>query len=310
MKTRKLSIKSSIAWVIIATVLSLPLTVYAEEAENSASDVSASAGSQENKDHETPNAKPDARKQIVKEAADAARATQAALKALESNQPKEALAALEVVSGNLHLLLARDSGLGLIPIDTKIQIIEGMDDLEMIKQLEDELDDLVDDKHYQAARPIIDSLVDEMRVTIVYLPLAIYPAAIDQVAPLIDAGKMDEAKMALKEVLNTFVSEQEVTPLSIIRADEKLTEAFQIEHKEDLSKQETKNKIAKLVSEVNHEIKIAEALGYGSKSDYAPLYGGMEALKKAIGTAGFKGEWIKIKKSISAFKNRVVHSRG
>ena len=88
----------------------------------------------------------DTDKQIVKEAADAADATQAALTALENNQPKEALAALEVVSGNLHLLLARDPALGLIPIDFQVQVLEGVTDLKAIQKLEDQIEDLIDDK--------------------------------------------------------------------------------------------------------------------------------------------------------------------
>lgn len=171
------------------------------------------------------------RKQVIKEAADAAKATQTALIALNNNQPQQAIAALQVASGNLHLLLARDPSLGMLPIDFQIQVIEGVNDLKTIKILEDELDDLIDDNYYQSARPIMDSLVDEIRVTTVYLPLATYPATIDSVTPLIDAGKLEEAKQVLYDVLETFVSKEEVTPLSIIRAEDKLSEAFQIEPK-------------------------------------------------------------------------------
>jgi hypothetical protein len=214
-----------------------------------------------------------------------------------------------VVSGNLHLLLARDPALGLIPIDIRVQILEGVTHLKKIKQLEDELEDLIDDEQYQAARPIVDSLVDEMRVTTTYLPLAIYPAAIDKVVPLIDAGKSDEAEMALITVLDTFVTEQEITPLAIIRAEGNLTEAFQLEHTGDLSKQETKNKIEKLVKEAEQHVKVAQALGYGTKNDYEPLYHGIDALKKAVRKSRIKGEWEEIKKSISTFKNKIIHPR-
>ncbi len=250
------------------------------------------------------------RKQIVKEAADAFKATETALKALDNNQPKQAVAALQVASGNLHLLLARDPALNLVPIDIRVQFIEGIHDLKTIKQLENDLEDLIDDGHYQAARPIIDRLVDEVRITTVYLPLATYPATIDQVAPLVDAGKMDEARQVLIDVLNTYVIQEEITPLSIIHADEKLTRAFQIEHTADLSKQETKNKIEKLVNKAEQDIKIAETLGYGTKDDYTILYDGIDALKQAIGSGGFKGEWLKLKKSLSNLKNKIVHPQG
>jgi hypothetical protein len=247
---------------------------------------------------------------IVKEAVDAAKATQTALKALFNDQPKEAIAALQVASGNLHLLLARDPALGLVPIDIQVQILAGASNLKTIKRLEDELNDLIDDKKYQEARPIIESLADEIRISEIFLPLATYPSAIDQVMSQINAGKLSDAKQTLISTIDTLIYEQEITPLSIIRAEDKLSEAFQIQRKEDLSKQVTKDKISHLVIDAHQEIKVAEALGYGVKTDYELLYDSMETLKKSIGTAGFEGEWIEIKKSLSSFKNKIVHPHG
>ncbi|MFK5947736.1 MAG: YfdX family protein [Methylococcales bacterium] len=249
-------------------------------------------------------------KQVIKEAADAFKATATALKALQNDQPKQALAALEIVSGNLHLLLERDPSLGLIPIEKQVEVIDGVKNLKTIKQLESELEDLIDDGKYQTARPIVDSLVDELRVTTVYLPLATYPSAIDRIGPLIDAGQINEAKSQLIEILNTYVSDQEVTPLAILQAEGDLTEAFQIEREGDIAKQETKDKVNKLVIAARQNIKVAEALGYGTKDNYEVLYNSIDALTEAIRNASIKNEWIEIKKSLSVFKNKIVHPRG
>jgi len=297
-------IKATVGAAIIPLALAMPLTAKsaAPTVKNQLSVVS------NHQDNAALKAKMDIRQQIVKEALNAAKATQTALLALNHNQPKQALAALQVVSGNLHLLLARDPSLAMLPVDIRVQVIEGITDLKTIKALEDELDDLIDDDYYQAARPIVDSLVDEIRVTTVYLPLATYPNAIDAIAPLIDAGKINEAKQALFDVLDTFVSEEKITPLAIIRAEDELSAAFQIEHKSDLSKQVTKDKISDLVFAAYQNIKVAEALGYGTKDDYEDLYDSMDALKEAIGESGFKGEWSKVKKSLGSFKNKVIHS--
>jgi len=291
----------------------MPQTAFAKDAVKTPSITVGKAKATSSKDD---NAKANAhkemvKKEIIKEAADAARATQTALVALNKKQPEQALAALKVASGNLDLLLARDPTLGMLPIDFQVQIFEGISNLKTIKKMEDELDNLIDDNLYQSTRPIVDSLVDEIRVTTVYLPLATYPAAIALATPLIDEGKFDEAKKVLYGVLGSLVSTEEITPLSIIRAEEKLSEAFQIENKDkaDLSKQGTKDKISKLVNEAHQNIKVAEALGYGTKDDYENLYNDMDSLKKAIGTYGFKGEWSKVKKSLSAFKNKIVHPR-
>ncbi|BCG63476.1 MAG: hypothetical protein methR_P1190 [Methyloprofundus sp.] len=248
-------------------------------------------------------------KQVVKEAADAFTATETALLALHNKQAKHAQAALEIASGNLHLLLARDPALSLVPIDVNVEIIEGVHDLKTIKKLQDELEDLIDDKRFQDARPIIDSLVDELRVTTVYLPLATYPATIDSIAPLVDAGKWAEAEEKLVALLDTFVLDEEITPLAIIRAEEKINKAFQIEYSADFSKDKDKNQISQLIKEARQHIKIAEALGYASEYEYKPLYDDIDELKKAIGTNGFKGEWAKIKQSMSSLKNKVIHPR-
>jgi hypothetical protein len=311
MKNQKSKISMAIGAAVIPLVLSMPLTAFAKEAAKAQSATVGKANVANSKDAATDNAKANIRKEIVNEAADAARATTTALAALNKKQPKQAQAALQVAAGNLNLLLARDPTLGMLPIDFQVQVFEGVSNLKTIKKLEDELEDLIDDKHYQSARPIVDSLVDEIRVTTVFLPLATYPAAIDLAAPLIDAGKLDEAKQVLYDAIGTLVSIEEITPLSIIRAEDKLSEAFQIENKDkaDLSKQETKDKISKLVNEALQNIKVAQALGYGTKDDYDDLYDDIDTLKKAIGTYGFKGEWSKVKKSLSAFKNKIIHPR-
>jgi len=308
MKTENVNIKTTLGTALIALALTLSLFTLSVEATNTASTTKETHLSKK-QIYSKDNIKELTHKQIVKEAVDAFVATETALKALKNDQPKQALAALEVVSGNLHLLLARDPALGLIPIDIQVQILEGVTDLKTIKALEDELDDLIDDGHYQAARPIVDSLVDELRVTTVYLPLATYPAAIDKIAPLIDAGKIDDAQKQLIDILDTYISDQEITPLAILRAEGNLIEAFQIEHLEGLSNLESKNKIEKLVKEAEQHIRVAEALGYGMKHDYKPLYDSINKLKLAVRTAKTRSEWAETKKFLSTFKNKIIHPR-
>ncbi len=302
---KKAKMKKNYRGIVLPLAIVLALVSSTPFAETSSS--KPKTASHANSQHEKSPGGPG---QIVKEASEAFKATETALKAINNKQPKQALAALEVASGNLHLLLSRDPALNLVPISIQVQMIEGIHDLKLIKKLEDDLEDLVDDGHYQAARPIIDSLVDELRITTVYLPLATYPAAIDQAAPLIDAGKLEEAKQVLIDALSTYVIEEDVTPLAIIHAEEKLTEAFRIERSEDLSKQEVKIKIEKLINSAEQDIKIAQALGYGTKDNYALLYEGIDALKKDIGLSGYKGEWLKLKKTLSNLKNKIVHPGG
>ena len=303
MKIKNLKTRSVIDSTFIPLILSLPLTASATDAIKNPLATLVPDLTTSIKDSST-------EKQLVKEAVDAAIATQTALKALANNQPKEALAALQVASGDLHLLLARQPALALVPIDIQVQVLEGPAYLKVIKSLKNQLIGLINDEKFQDARPILDGLVDEIRVTVASLPLGAYLATIDQVIPLINAGNLSEAKLELIKALDTLIYTQEITPISIFRAEDKLNQAFQIEHKEDLSKPENKDKISNLLIKTNQDINVAEALGYGTKKDFEPLYKEMDTLKKSIGTAGFESEWQKIKNALSTFKNELIHPHG
>ncbi len=301
MNIQNVKLRAVIATVVTPLILWLPLTASAVDAAKNPSAAAATPDLTTTiKDNSTG-------KQLAKEAVDAGIATQIALKALANNQPKEALAALQVASGYLHLLLAREPALDQVPIDIKVQVLEGPHDLKVIKSLKNQLAGLINDAQFQDARPLLESLVDEIRVTVTSLPLGAYLATIDQVLPLIAAGNLSAAKQELVKALDSVVYEQDITPLAIFRAEDKLNQAFQITQTADLSKQENKDKISLLVNETNQDINIAEALGYGTKQDYEPLYKGMETLKKSIGTTGFASEWQKIKNVLTKLKNNIFH---
>ncbi len=311
------NLKITLCVFLLSVLLSLPMYTLAAAGKKGDSSEKKSAPVShhvETAKHHIESAKQDIlkakQKAVIQEAVDAVKETQTALKALENDKPKEALAALEVVSGKLHLMLSRDPNLGLVPIDLQMQVFDIDEDLKTIKAIEKKVTKLVEKDQFQSARPVIDDLASEIRLTIVNLPIETYPAAIDAIAPLIDAGKIDEAKDALYAVLDTLVITEEVMPLPILRADFLLSEAFRIEHTADLSKEKSREKIDKLINDAGTQIKIAETLGYGDKEDYKPLYESIDALKKTMRGEGFAAELDKMKKALSTFKNKIVHPAG
>jgi hypothetical protein len=100
----------------------------------------------------------------------------------------------------------------------------------------------------------------------VSIPLQTYPDAIKAVAPLIDRGKIDDAKAAIEAALNTLVVIDHITPLPLVRADVKVVEAEALAQKEGRSEEDNKNPV-KSLNEAREQLKLAEALGYGNKKD-------------------------------------------
>ncbi len=75
-------------------------------------------------------------------------------------------------------------------------------------------------------------------MSVAAIPLATYPDAIKAVTPLIDQGKVEEAKAALEAALSTLVVTRHVIPLPLLRVDEALVIAEVLAEKKDRDEKE------------------------------------------------------------------------
>ena len=245
-------------------------------------------------------------KELVKEAGEAVAETKKAIAALEKNQPKEALADLDVVSGQLRTVLAKDPALKEVPVEVDTLVVDFDGDRKSVEAVAGKAGELIRHHQLQAARYLLDGLASEVRISVTTLPLETYPAAIEKAASQIVGGKIDDAKTELYGVLNLLVTRTEIYPLPLLNAEETLMEAYRLEHGTDLSKAESKKKILKLADQANEQLKLAEALGYGSKDDYPALYQGVKALKTTLHTSKFRAEWDKLQEALKAFKKKLT----
>ena len=239
---------------------------------------------------------------LLTDAQSALEETRMALAALDRGDSKAALAALASASGKLDLVVSRDPNLALAPVsvDTVVYDLYATPDAvkTVVKQVRG---DLSDDRIQQARREL-QYLASEADVNVTELPIASYPAAIKAVAPLIDQGHLDEAKAALSAALDTLVIDTLVIPLPRVRAEALLGEAQQLTSKNNRT-QADQDKARALIAAARNEVQLAEALGYGSKADYKPLYSEMDDLEKAAqsGNAG-SGLFDRVRQSLKRFK--------
>jgi hypothetical protein len=239
---------------------------------------------------------------LLRDAQSALEETRMALAALDRGDSKAALAALASASGKLDLVVSRDPHLALAPVsvDTVVYDLYATPDAvkTVVKQVRGELSD----DRIQQARRELQYLASEADVNVTELPLASYPAAIKAVAPLIDKGQLDEAKAALSAALDSLVIDTLVVPLPRVRAEALLAEAQKLTSKNNRT-QADQDKTRSLIAAARNEVQLAEALGYGSKADYKPLYSEMDDLQKASqsGNAG-TGLFDRVRQSLKRFK--------
>ena len=260
----------------------------------------ASKAVQPQVDKKTADAAAEKRKKLLADATAAIAETKKALQALEEKKNEEALKALAVVTGKLELILARDPKLALAPIDTEVVSYDLFASLGTIKAAINEARKHLIGGEIQKARPLVAALASEIQFRTTNIPLATYPAAIKAITPLIDAGKIDEAKAKLQAALNTLViTTDEVIPLPKLRAENLLKEAQTLAEKKDRSKEDN-DKLATHLKSAREQLQMAELLGYGTKKDYKPMYEQLDEIKKkSVGGKSGTGWFDKIKKQLS-----------
>ena len=218
------------------------------------------------------------RKKILDEAVSAIQETKKALKALEDKKSDDALKALERATGKLNILLARDPKLALAPIDVAVMKYDVYATPDQIKAVRKQAEDYLEDGEVQKARLLIRGLGSEIVISVTNLPLQTYPAAIAAVTPLIDKGKIEEAKEALQAALNTLVVSEHIMSLPLIRAEEKLAKVEELAQKDARSDEDNKA-LTKLIEEAREQLNLSELLGYGTKDDYKKFYAEIEQIE-------------------------------
>ena len=237
---------------------------------------------------ETDSQAADKRKQVLDEAVSALSLTKSALAALDGKDTARALATLAEVTGKLELIVAREPTLALAGVDVRTIVHDLFANTETIEAMTDEALDALKHGEVQQARHVLAS---EIVITVTNIPLASYPAAVKAVVPLIDQGKIEEAKAALQSALSTLVEERSVLPLPVLRAKLLLKRAEPLV--EDGQRSEASNeRLETLLNEARQQLEMAELLGYGKRKDFEPLYAELKKIKEKTGGGGFGKGWL------------------
>lgn len=293
-------IRNACLSILSASLLSFGGLAFAQDAPIDADAMKEATESVESEVRsETDKATAERRQKILQEAVDALAKTKEALTALEEERIDDALDALAVTTGKLELIVARDPELALAPTDVAIITHDMYGTPEAIKTAIKGAEKALDDGQVQRARRILDGLGSEMIISVSNLPLATYPKAIKAITPLIDDGKIDEAKNSLQAALNTLVVTDHVVPLPALRAEALLERTEELAEKSDRSDEENEE-LSNMLAAARDQVKMAELLGYGEKTDYKRLYAQLDDIDKKTrdGKSG-KGIFDKLKNSMA-----------
>lgn len=289
--------------LFLVTSLSLPMTVFAG-ANNQLP--SAHAPASDNGTVATRNKiQSEKEQQIVKEAADALADIHQALDTLNNGDNKKAFYALQTASEKLDVVLAKHPYLKLIPTDVIVDTIDFPGDANAIEKAINKADDLLDDGKVQAARQLLGGLASEVRIATLNMPLGSFPPAIKNAMMMANKGENKAAADLLQDALDMLIETTDILPLPFVRAEALVNQASELEHRQDMSQEKSRDEILKLTDAAKEQLKIAELLGYGDAGDFKSVYTEIDDIKEDLHTQKSRVVWESIKRKLAGLKTKV-----
>jgi hypothetical protein len=224
---------------------------------------------------------------------------------LEKDDLKSASKDIEKALGKIELLLATGKSPKMVPIDGSIVVKEYIGKSEDVKKSVNIVKELLDDGKVQEARTLLNTLQSEMDITVVNLPLESYPDALKLAAKYIEQNKPKQAKDVMAVALSTFYNVTEIVPLPLVKAVDLIT-YVSAHNKED------KKRADELLEAAKDQLKVAEYLGYVSKSEvtYKVLHSKIKDIRKEIKGKNRPEKLFDILlKDIKEFKSKIFSSK-
>lgn len=219
-------------------------------------------------ERERKQAQDQASKSLDQDAISAIQDTSKAIDDIAANKTKDALADIEMATGKINILLARNPSSALIPVAAEVDLIDtAPHDEATLNQFIGASIKAVDAKDFPTGRLLLRMLMSEIRITTSNLPLASYPNALKDAARSLDQGKTSDASSTLLTALNTLVIVEQVIPLPVIVARTAINDA-EGKSKTDKAGAQTLLELAR------NELNRGKELGY---SFHVPAYASLDS---------------------------------
>ncbi len=217
------------------------------------------------------------RKQAPKEIVSGMKSTYEALQAMQRGKKEAAQKTLETATKSFDAALKADPTLDLVPVDERFQAYAFLGNSNAIAARLKLAQQLLKAHDTQVAQAVLAPLKDELDISVISIPMKVYPLATKKALDALKKGDEKAAFEAIAEAMNSLVIAEAVIPTPLLAAQDLVTDASKL----DKSKKE---EALKLLAAAKEELKRAELLGYVSRNeaDYKLLNDDIEKIQKEI----------------------------
>jgi len=213
-----------------------------------------------------------------------------------------AIESLKKAIGELTIVLNSPNAPYLLPVNVNIKAYEYAGNIKNISTQIKLAKKAVENNNLPLAREILNSLRSEIDISTVNIPLATYPSAIKLAVKYLNEHKIKEAQDVINMALNTLVTTNTVIPIPLLKANDLIVAASKAVKKD-------KKQTLKYLEEAKKQLKLAELLGYSSKSNttYKMLKDSINKIENKINNhKNTDSFFANLKNKIEEFKEKAI----
>lgn len=200
-----------------------------------------------------------------------------ALQAMQAGDMNTTQKALEGAYSSFQAALKADPSLDVVPVDERFQAFAFLGTSDVIASRIKLAQQLLREHDTQTATAILTPLKDELDISVISIPMKLYPVAVKKALDLLKKGEKQAAFAAITEAMNSLVIDKAILPTPLLAVQDLIAEASALD-------KQKKEEAEKLLSAAREELKRAELLGYTSRhaADYKLLNADIEKIQKEI----------------------------
>jgi len=168
-------------------------------------------------------------KKAPKEIEEALKASSLAMQNLQHKKVDEAKKQLKIATEKFNLALKNDHTLNIVPLDEQITVFETLASAKEIQHSLTKAQEFLIHYKLNEARVTLAPLRDEMDVETISLPMKIFPIATKDALKALNKGDTKTAIVIMAEAYNTFLVENAVIPLPLLKAQDLIIDAASLD---------------------------------------------------------------------------------
>lgn len=215
--------------------------------------------------------------QTPKEVSEGLKASLDAIREMKKGNLDAAKKNLVMADMSFDAALKANPNLKMVPIASEVNVEELELSSVQINARVQLIKEALAKNQLQDARALMLPMRDEMRISVQYIPMQLYPKAAKMALDELNKGDKTKAIQTMVSALETMVSENTLIPIPLLEAQEKIEAAVNMEKSK-------KNDAANLIKGAKEELAKAVGLGYLSENsnEYKNLKSGIESVEYAI----------------------------